>query len=195
MAKPLWNDADEKILSEKEFFLAKARVSEKIHAILMEVGEYLNSHFYDHLLIGKILKNTSYKISRGENLKGMPYFVLDVPTLKSNHSYFSFRIIVWWGNYITINLLLSGEHLLHFKDTINSNLKEKNFSELLISIADDAWSHPIDEKDYLPATKWNSKEKQIGDYFKATFRIPLEQMPNLEKVAESSCEVLLKLLK
>lgn len=195
MAKTLWNNDDEKILLEKEFFISKARVSGKLLSIMGEVDLYLRRSLTGHPVLGEILKNNSSKITRGENLNGTPYFVLDLPSLKPNSALITIRILIWWGNYITVNLLLSGTHLNQTKDIINENLRNTVNPQLYISIARNPWEHKIDRKNYISAGEWKNNNHKIGEYFKATIKIPLQQVATLEQVAASACQELLKLIK
>ena len=61
------------------------------------------------------------KISRGENYNGFPYVMLDYPAVFEKHKIFALRTMLWWGNFISVTLLLTGE----YKDTYGSVIGER----------------------------------------------------------------------
>jgi hypothetical protein len=97
------------------------------------------------------------KISRGENYLGLPWAILDYPSVFSKQDVFALRTLFWWGNFFSISLQVSGKYLLQFEDLIFQRLKEKA-GNFYISVNDDAWQHHFREDNYQP----------VADFLKAS---------------------------
>jgi hypothetical protein len=97
-----------------------------------------------------LLGGSASKITKGENLKGFPYFVLDAPKLAEENSILAIRVIVWWGNYISANLLLGGNILDRFREKIIKNLPVIHLNDLYFSTAENLWQHDVyDDNHYI----------------------------------------------
>lgn len=127
------------LMLNKEWLFQKRRIIEKVYEFFSVLHDEYN-------LIATEKKSTlSYlpvnrmgKISRGENLGGLPYLVLDYPALFSKKKIIAIRTLFWWGNFFSISLHLSGldvqpegtmPWLRYFKDhqfSINASGNEWN---------------------------------------------------------------------
>jgi hypothetical protein len=140
-------NADElNLIQNRIWFELKASAAGKTSAFLEEI---------DRLIRGKqkmlCLENAgASKITKGENLGGFPYFVLDMPKLKDEQSIFTIRIIVWWGNYISVNLLLGELVFDQYRNRIIENIGRIQNHDLFISISENLWQHDVyDDKHYI----------------------------------------------
>src|SRR5215468_1346228 len=99
-------------LKEKEFFFAKRIITEKIYyqlALLIE--EAKSEHIFDDIDFPDGTDFITGKISKGENYLGLPFIMLDFPRFFSNTNMLAVRTMIWWGNFCSTTLLLSGEPL------------------------------------------------------------------------------------
>ncbi len=145
-------------LEDTNFLIVKNTVSSKLQKLLKscstEIKVFLESDFpeiytkYGHL---------SPKVSRGENYKGLPYFVLDYPRYFQHEATFSYRIICLWGNYFTFNLYLTGNAIAdtHFN---NWDKNVSNYYDCFIGISDNPWTHYIESPDYIRASEISASE-------------------------------------
>jgi len=107
-------------LSSKEFFQLKKEADNKIGSMLYSTQNYIqtlwNSRNRWHLPaeVSKI----PGKISKGNNYKGFPYQVFDYPSAFVEKGIFSFRIVVWYGNSFSVNLILTNAFLEFFHPQI-----------------------------------------------------------------------------
>ena len=62
------------------------------------------------------------KLSKGENLNGLPYRVMDFPRIFKQEDVFAIRTLVWWGKQISVTLHLKGKYLKQFKLPLISSL-------------------------------------------------------------------------
>lgn len=52
------------------------------------------------------------KVNRGENLRGLPFRILDYPVFFSKENILAFRLLFWWGQPLRSILHLKGNYLL-----------------------------------------------------------------------------------
>ncbi len=145
-------------LEDINFLILKNTVASKLQKLLKscstEIKVFLESDFpeiytnYGHL---------SPKVSRGENYKGLPYFVLDYPRYFHQETTFSYRIICLWGNYFTFNLYLTGNAIAntHFN---NWDKNASNYYDCFICISNNPWTHYIESPDYIQASEISASE-------------------------------------
>jgi hypothetical protein len=93
-------------VADKDWLLRKRLILEKAECLLAKVEASLQAQ----LTLGKWrfppgTALQSGKISRGENLGGLPYRVLDYPRLFQKPEYFTFRTLFWWGHSFTCSLI------------------------------------------------------------------------------------------
>ena len=106
------------LLSDTEFFAAKAHVSPKIRHLLERIHESfqheLKAH---HLLVPDAFDPEARQFVKGEHLEDFPYQYLDYPRFFTRDVKFSFRSLVWWGHHMVFALILEGGHLRRYKET------------------------------------------------------------------------------
>ena len=92
----------------------------------------------------------SPKVSKGEQLKGFPYRLLDYPRNFSSANIFAVRLLFWWGHGITINLHLKGSYLSSFRPSLLPVLRaaKKSKQKIHLSHSGDEWEHSIDAVNY-----------------------------------------------
>jgi len=98
------------LLSDSHFLLEKRVITEKIVALLGNLDEEIRSHFKANsapFLTSSELRGPG-KISRGENLHGLPYLILDQPSIFTPEGTLALRVLFWWGNYFLISFQASG---------------------------------------------------------------------------------------
>ncbi|MEQ8878169.1 MAG: hypothetical protein RLQ12_00980 [Cyclobacteriaceae bacterium] len=88
-----------KILSDKRFLIVKQQLADKIITQLAEIERVLhkaiNSSSFNYPE-GTFIR--SGKISKGENYRSLPFFILDYPRMFTKENAFAFRTMLWWGN-------------------------------------------------------------------------------------------------
>lgn len=90
----------------------------------------------------------SPKISKGENYKGLPYLILDHPRYFDNKNIFAIRTMLWWGNFFSTTLHLSGKYKRSYEPALSSSwssLKENYYC----CINDDPWEHHFEKDNYV----------------------------------------------
>lgn len=91
------------------------------------------------------------KISRGENLQGLPYLIMDYPALFSREKIIAVRTLFWWGHFFSISLHVSG---LEFSaDQILPGIKYLKDHHFHINTSGNEWNYEFDEQGFIPFTK------------------------------------------
>lgn len=138
------------------------------------------------------------KISRGENYQGLPYVMLDYPSIFQKDNIFALRTMFWWGNFFSVTLHLSGRHKVYFEENIIKNLTTYPSDGLFFCINYDAWEHHFKADNYVPLEVLSILE--LRDYIfnkhflKIALKIELRQWNNLNEFLPPAYKQILKLL-
>ena len=139
---------------------------------------------YKGILPGEI-KNSSPKISKGENYKGLPYLVLDYPRHFNKEDTFAIRMFFWWGNFFSGTLHLSGIYKRMYEEKIIQSFETLKTEGFSICINEDQWEHHFEITNYLPLHSLTSYqfEEMINrkPFIKLSKKISLEQWNSAEK--------------
>ncbi|MDE3214431.1 MAG: hypothetical protein KGM98_14460 [Bacteroidota bacterium] len=145
---------ENKLILDKEWILTKRTVMHKVSGLFGQVQSG-----YRQILLGKedlpgILDNgkkDAGKLSRGENYEGLPYVMLDYPAKFSREDIFAVRTFFWWGNFISLTLLLSGKSVdaHRFLPEGLALLADRSF---YVGIHEDPWKHDFSPDNYVLAS-------------------------------------------
>ncbi len=177
-----FNREELELVQNKLWFKLKAQAADSTISYLNEIEKIIKSN--KNYVFN--FPGSGSKITRGENLKGYPYFVLDVPKMQNGDSIFSLRIIVWWGNYISVNLLLGESVYAKFREKIKSNISLLQSSNFFVGMADDHWQHDVmEELHYIKSNKADNEFLDKLKIFKITSRVELGALNNNKEVLNS----------
>ena len=182
------------LVGDRSFFEAKQRISLKIYELLGALKtacEKLPEHQHFHFP-----EDTDYqpgKISRGENLKGLPYIVLDFPRRFEGNDVFAFRTIFWWGNYVGFHFVLANKML----ETYGWEWLKRLSSSWLFCLHDTPWEHDIDDRSVavsgLDSVELKSHFSKKG-FLKISQKMELSEMANLPQHGAKLYQDILKTL-
>ncbi len=166
-----------KILNDQRYLIVKQQLSEKIITELAEIErtlhKELSSSSFDFPK-GTFLR--AGKISKGENYRSLPFFILDYPRLFTKEDVFAFRSMLWWGNEFSCTLHLAGMPLKAAGNRLVSRLK--NEKDVFFCINDNPWEYHFEESNYMPVKNLSIKnmENHIAshDFMKISRKIPLD---------------------
>lgn len=173
------------LITRADWILTKNNILQKVKQLLatIQTEQQLIIESYSPFFPEEIL-NTSPKISKGENYKGLPWLVLDYPRYFNKENAFAIRTFFWWGNFFSCTLHLSGIYKKKYQETIIrsfDSLKTKDFS---ICINDDQWEHHFETTNYLPLQYITAVrfEEAISKrpFIKLSKKIPLEEWNEAE---------------
>jgi hypothetical protein len=141
--------ADELALVEDaKWILTKNNIIIKICDLFSEIVKEMEPVIVASKLPQEI-RQTSSKISRGENYKGFPYVVLDYPRFFTKDNVFAIRTLFWWAKYFSVTLHLKGTYKKLFLEKIKNNLSVFSQNDFYININVNEWQHDLHESDYM----------------------------------------------
>lgn len=182
------------LIEDTHFLLQKAAIISHLTVELHGLGDKLKEMAQHSSLPAHLLK-TPPKVSRGENYKGLPYLVLDYPRVFGQTDTFAFRVLFWWGHFVSANLYLSGSYLDRYLDRIL--LATSSTDPLFISTNASPWVHDLAEGHVelhsLSAGQIRQRVTEIG-YLKLSTRLPLTDITRLSSFGKESFERFLTLL-
>lgn len=150
------------ILNNDHFLRVKNQVSEKIINYLATIERSLHTHIQqvDQEIFpeGTFLK--SGKIAKGEQYKGLPYFILDYPRLFTQHQVFAFRVMLWWGHHFSCTLHLQGHPHLQQPDQLIARLA--NEKQLYFCVNTQPWDYHYEKTNYRLIK--DLKEEHLRDH-------------------------------
>lgn len=119
-------------------------VKDDFHQIGTSIIYDSTSHYSD--IFGKDFSR-NIKITSGENLHGMPYVVLDLFSSFNAENILTLRVLFWWGNFISVNLLLSGKNFDFFQKKLIQKIKTSGNHQPIIYVTSDIWENQIRTSD------------------------------------------------
>lgn len=136
------------VLSDTRFLVIKNELSQKVIRYLSVIERSLHRQISTLPFAypeGTFLK--SGKISKGEQYRGLPYFILDYPRLFTQKEVFAFRVMLWWGNHFSCTLHLEGNVLTERKETIIRNIADQ--PDLHFCVNEQPWDYQFTPDNYL----------------------------------------------
>ena len=198
IAKIQFSSEESSLVQHADLILTKNRIIAKLCDAFGELGREMLDEWKKHDFIAGKTWNM-YKISKGENFRGLPYIVLDFPREFAKDDAMAIRTLFWWGNYFSITLQLKGKYKQLFEERLKKNidlLSERNF---LISISTDEWAHQVNEEhyEYLSGLNIHAIEKifQSSPFVKLVRKISLEEWQNATEILWENYLVILGVMK
>lgn len=171
------------LLANEDVIRLKNKLIKQIELHLQAIG---NQFAAKHPYLQKI--SPPPKVSKGEKHQGLPYLVLDFPRLFSQKDILAIRTVVWWSKHISISLILKGKYLDESLNKIRKQHANGKLNGLYVKYSGDLWSNRI-------VGKVNNQTKlpQELEFIKISFKFPLHELPELDKLHQHSMQHLLSL--
>ncbi len=198
-AKIRLSKKEEELITDAAILLTKNTAIEKIAGLLNAVQEKQADWLRNNAkTFPKEITETSPKISKGENYKGLPYLVLDYPRLFQKENIFAIRSFFWWGHFFSITLHVSGRYKVHFEKKITRNWKSWQEKGFYLCINDNEWEHHFDDSNYTPAASISVKDAAAiitkKSFLKLAKKIPLTHWKNAEDILTSGFKEIISAL-
>ncbi len=140
-----------KLMLNKEWLYQKRMIIEKVYEFFSLLhDDYHKVASPKENMLGYLPVNRMGKISRGENLLGLPYLVMDYPALFSKEKIIAIRTLFWWGNFFSISLHLSGLEISPKR--VLPWLQYFNDHGFSINASGKEWNHDFDRDGFEPFT-------------------------------------------
>lgn len=164
-------------LLDTDFLLTKRLINDKVQALLLQLATALSKE-----PLSASIATKPPKISKGENYRGLPYWVLDYPADFGQESILAYRTICRWGYEFSFTLQLSGEYLKKHQAALLANYSLlKSQDGLYLCINSTMWEHHFGEDNYRLFDEVIGNEAGLAaflaewDFVKLAFKMPLEE--------------------
>ncbi|MCY4131575.1 MAG: hypothetical protein OXF39_02895 [Nitrospira sp.] len=147
------------LLSDTEFFAAKATLSPKIRRLLEQIHESFQRELTAHrLLAPDDFDPGACQFVKGEHLEDFPYQYLDYPRFFTRDVKFSFRSLVWWGHYMVFALIVEGGHLRRYKENLINRFPSVADRDIRLCLSHSLWEWKQGPGYTLEITRGRSSE-------------------------------------
>lgn len=179
-------------LQDQEFLLTKKIIDEKVSRVLLNTQKHLSLHIQENSFrLPEEVSLNPRKVARGENYMALPYWVSDFPAILNKNDIWTFRIVVWWGNEISLSLILKGK----FKDECDLPSVSEQDQGILYSVHTDPWKLQLNQQSSVKLVSQNlekiRRHYQEADFIKLSSRLDLNEINKLPKQSVISFDKLL----
>lgn len=133
MSDSVLSPAEWAVFQDKSFMPLKAAVCQQVESILADVHQDLKSVPFPEK-IEEAIRQSTPKLSKGENHHTYAYRVLDYPRVFAGEDMFLFRVMMLWGHHLSVHLIVRGTYQAQYLPAF------KQAREAL----DDSWQVSLD---------------------------------------------------
>jgi hypothetical protein len=172
-------DDEVALVTDGDFFRKKARISDKIRAMLETTHGALKEELRrSPLLTPPDFDSSHFQLVKGEHLESLPYQYLDCPKYFHGTEKCTFRTLVWWGHHVVFAWILEGRLVKQYKKRLVDRFHVVAGRDLELSTAPTLWEWKRGEG-YTLALRHDRKANMAAvlaerAYFKIGRYIPLD---------------------
>lgn len=179
-------------LQDQDFLLTKRIIDDKVTTLLLSAQQQLISYIKEKdIALPAEVSLSPRKVAKGENYQGLPYWVCDFPASMNKQDLWTFRVVVWWGNEVSMSQILKGK----FKEQCNPLPLTSDQEDIFYSAHADPWKLELDTHSSLRFAERNSQKItdhfQKADFFKLSMSLPLNEINKLPRQSVISFDKLL----
>jgi len=187
-------------LNNTDFLLTKHQINERLMHLLEEVRQNIKHRIDEsdfEYPLGVDTQNG--KISKGEQYRQLPYWVLDYPRKYTQNDIFAFRTMIWWGHEASCTLMVAEESWEYYQDQILENLWASTQKDWYVNVNTTPWEYHFEEDNYqklsncTPATLKDLLIKKR--FFKISRQLELPEIDHLPDFAIESFQDFIAILK
>ncbi|MGG9970220.1 hypothetical protein ACQ33O_00380 [Ferruginibacter sp. SUN002] len=185
------------LVCNREWILTKHAIIEKVYNVFGNLSISMQTMVNNSNLSPEI-KQTTPKISKGENYLLLPYVMLDYPRYFEPENTFAIRTFFWWGKSMSIHLLISGNYQKEMLNNLITHfavLQEKDFA---ICVAETPWQHHFEKDNYVSLKEYTLNEFAVilhrKSFVKIGRSIALEQWDEVADFLLESFSLVVKIV-
>ena len=181
-----------KVLKDSDFLLTKQGIDIKISSLLIDYQKETENFFkeFQHQL-PSALNYRAGKVSKGQNYNGLPYWVVDLPSFFNQKEFFTYRMVVWWGNFISFSVVISGDMF----DRMSVNLDDLDQTDLYYAINQSPWRIEFSEDNLIRIEQKErariEEHQKTANFIKVSKRYELSDLPNLKSIGSECFELII----
>jgi hypothetical protein len=148
-----FTDEEAALVADGEFFRKKARISEKIRALLDATHEALKEEMGRFTIVQPADFDSSlFQFVKGEHLESFPYQYLDYPKHFHGTEKCTLRTLFWWGHHVLFAWILEGRQVKQYKKNVVDRFHAIAGQGLELSTSPTLWEWKRGEGYTLPLT-------------------------------------------
>ena len=188
MSKPEFTERELSYLADTDFLLAKKKVIDKV----IQHFRFCSTSIDKEIRKDNFIFNPEYlkpypKISRGENYRGLPYVVLDNPRYYTHEVIFSYRILFWWGHFISFSLHMEGPEAFQTLENLIENRDNYSGESIFFCVGRTPWEYHFEEDNYVELKFLSDNEIlsqwEKNGFLKISKKATLDEWPLLNDLA------------
>jgi hypothetical protein len=193
--------AEEQLLvNNAEWILTKRIIIDKVYRLFGDLAAVQKKIIEKETgLLPEAVRQSTAKISKGENYQQLPYVLLDYPRCFELDDSFAVRTMFWWGNFFSVSLQLSGKYKLQFQEQLSAGKKSLVQNDFYICTHESQWHHHFANDNYTAVKELNNKEIEDiirqKEFIKLAVKFPLQQWDDMPLLLERSFANIIDLLK
>lgn len=198
-AKVRLSKEEMELITRSDWILTKNQIVKKVQQLLSDAQVQLQQTLRVYSWLPAEIINSSPKISRGENYKGLPWLILDYPRYFNKEDVFAVRNFFWWGNFFNSTFHLAGQYKIRYGEKIIDAFEMLKENDFYFCIHQEQWVHHFEAGNYeaVSASDRFSFEKIINEksFIKLAKKIPLEEWNDAGKKMVETFSQLMEALK
>ena len=148
-AKIRLSPKEQELVTNAEWILTKNAIIKKVIQFFSSLQQYQHASILEQSIrLPENMLNSSPKISKGENYKGLPYVVLDYPRFFDSSGFGAIRTMFWWGNFFSVTLHISGDNKKYYEEKIVSAYELLRENDFFLCINSAEWEHDFSRENY-----------------------------------------------
>ncbi len=198
-AKIRLSQAEMELVNNADLILTKNAILKKVQLLLGNVQVNQQKHLLLYPAgLPATVSPSAFKISKGENYKGLPYLILDYPRLFAPGNIFAVRTMFWWGNFFSITLHLSGLYKKEAEEKLIAGYEDMKEKGYYYFINEDQWEHHFEMDNTTPVSGLSKKdfERSVRErsFIKLANKISLQQWDDAEEMLQGYFEEIIEML-
>ena len=179
ISKLTLSDEELQLVSNSGWILTKQVIIEKVYRLFGNLSDTARLLIENEPALSLPVIQSTPKISKGENYRGLPYVLLDYPRCFDAENIFAIRTMFWWGHFFSVTLHLKGQYKQQYQQNLLTNLPLLASRQFYLCVSGDEWRHEFEEDNYMPLTQMNSTTVEeillANDFCKLSAKISLPQ--------------------
>lgn len=176
------------LAEDTNYLLSKQKLMGKLGDSLQQLADgWIEKHA--DLLVVSASHGRSKKLSKGENYRGLPYLVMDIPQISGPDFDLLFRVVFWWGHGLTLNLYLNTKIIE--KIGVMGQTKTLIQTDNRFMWENDLTHKSFSKVKHLTETEWTSVLQQAG-HIRLCKKVKLADYGKLEEKAKKWLEKIKK---
>lgn len=185
----MFSENEMNLMLNSEVILTKNNIIKKVNHLFGSICNQYQNIIQKYNLPEEVM-NVTPKISKGEQYLFLPYVMLDFPRYFTTDNKLAIRTFFWWGNFISIQLHLSGI----YKKRFEHNFLKNDYNNWLFCFCNDEWNHNLNDSCWRLFTTLNDDElKKVKEnsFLKLSKKIPFNEWNQVENLLPQYFEEIL----